>query len=296
MSEYSILGQLIINSILFGSMYGIAAIGLSLIFGTMRILFLAQGAVIIFFSYICYWLLTLAGIDPYLSLAIVVPLAALLGIGIYYGIFKEAAALEDKNVAFLIAVGLLYLVQNFMTVVWTADPRTVVTSYTQWVFSPFGFTVPFTHLIALVLAVIGAAAVFLFLKRTRIGTAVRAVAEDMVSTTLMGINPNMVNAVAFALGIGLAGMAGVGIATAYSFNPGFGFTFSLKALIALALGGIGNVWGALLGGITLGFIETFATFYIGSGWTDAISFGVFLAVLYFVPQGLFGARGVVKKA
>jgi branched-chain amino acid transport system permease protein len=93
MSQTFIVSQLLINGVLFGAMYGIAAIGLSLIFGTMRIVFLAQGTIIVFFSYICYWLLTLAGIDPYVSLVIVVPVAALVGIGFYYGIFKEAAAL-----------------------------------------------------------------------------------------------------------------------------------------------------------------------------------------------------------
>ena len=290
MSDIAIVAQLTINSILFGSMYGISAIGLSLIFGTMRIVFLAQGTFIIFFAYIAYWLLTLAGIDPYVSILIVVPFAALLGMGFYYAVFKEAAALEDRNVSLLIAVGLMFLMENLMTVFWKPDPRAVVTSYTSWVFSPFGTTIQFTRLVALVLAILATLVVWLFLKRTHIGTAVRAASEDMVSTTLMGINPNMVNAVAFALGIGMAGAAGIGVATVYSFDPVFGFAFSLKSLIALALGGIGNVWGALLGGIILGFIESFATYYIGSGWTDAVSFGVFLLVLSFLPQGLFGTR------
>jgi branched-chain amino acid transport system permease protein len=296
MSEGAIITQLTINSILFGSMYGIAAIGLSLIFGTMRIVFLAQGTIIIFFAYICYWLLTLWGIDPYVSILIVVPLAALIGAGFYYGIFKQAAALEDRNISLLIAIGLMYMMERLMTVIWKPDPRSVVTTYTSWVFSPFGTTIQFTRLMAVVLAIVATIIVFIFLKRTRIGTAVRAASEDMVSTKLMGINPNLVNASAFAIGVGLAGIAGVGVATVYSFDPNFGFIFSLKALIALALGGIGNVWGALLGGIILGFIESFAAFYIGGGWTDAISFGVFLLVLSFMPQGLFGARGSVKKA
>jgi branched-chain amino acid transport system permease protein len=296
MNQGEIIAQLTVNSILFGSMYGIAAIGLSLIYGTMRIVFLAQGTIIIFFAYLCYWLLTLVGVDPYLSLIIVVPAAALIGAGFYYGIFKEAAALEDRNVSLLLAIGLMYFTQNFMTVVWKPDPRAVMTSYTQWVWSPFGITIQFTRVMALVLAVVATIIVSIFLNRTRIGTAVRAASEDMTSATLMGINPNLVNAVAFALGMSMAGIAGVGVATVYSFDPVFGFTFALKALISVALGGIGNVWGALLGGIVLGFIESFATFYIGAGWTDAISFGVFLMVLYFLPQGLFGRGNLVKKA
>jgi len=292
--SFKLIVQILVNGVLFGTTYGIAAIGLSLIFGTMRIIFLAQGAFIIFFAYISYWLLTLLGIDPYLSLVIVIPASLLLGSAFYYGVFKEAAAIEDKNISLLLAVGLMYLVENVMLVAWSPDPRSVVTPYTNLVFRPLGIVIPFTRLTALFIAVLAAVGVFIFLKKTLIGTAVRAASEDMVSTTLMGINPNWVNAVAFAIGIGLAGVAGVTLATIYPFDPSYGFIFAIKALIALALGGIGNVYGALLGGIILGLIESLGSFYIGGGWADAISYGVFLLVLIFRPQGLFG--GSIKKA
>ena len=296
MNLTTLVSQILINGILFGTMYGIAAIGLSLIFGTMRIIFLAQGTVIVFLSYICWVFFTSLGIDPYLSLAIIVPLAIALGIGFYYGMFRNAAASGDENVSLLIAVGLMYLLENIMTVVWGPSAHTVLMSYRGVVFHPFGLVVRLTAIIALVLAILATIIVWLFLKRTRIGTAVRAAAEDMVSTTLLGINPNWVNAVAFAIGIGMTGVAGVSFATVYSFDPLFGFTFSLKALIALTLGGVGNIFGALAGGITLGVIESFSSYYLGSGWTEGVSFAVFLLVLAFMPQGLFGARGNVKKA
>ena len=293
MGEFGIIVQVLVNGILFGTMYGIAAIGLSLIFGTMRIIFFAQGAMIIFFAYICYWLFTLLGIDPYLSLFLIIPISLLLGMGFYFGLFKEAAALEQREVSLLIAIGLMWAVENIMTVVWSADPRTIVTAYTSWVFRPVGLNILFTRLIALVIAVLSAVGVFFFLKRTHIGTAVRAASEDMESTTLMGINPHLVNAVTFAIGIGLAGTAGVGLATVYSFDPMYGFTFVIMSVIALALGGMGNVIGALLGGILLGLIQNLGAYFISSTWADAICFGVFLLVLMFRPQGLFG--GAVKK-
>ena len=286
--------QVLVNGVLFGTTYGIAAIGLSLIFGTMRIIFLAQGTFIVFFAYVCFWLFTLLGIDPYLSLVIVIPIALLVGSLLYYGVFKEAAALEDKNISLLLAVGLMYLVENIMLVVWSPDPRSIVTPYTTLVFRPFDIVLPFTRLIALIIALVSALGVYIFLKRTLIGTAVRAASEDMVSTTLMGINPSFVNAIAFAIGIGMAGVAGVALATIFPFDPGYGFIFAIKALIALALGGIGNVGGALLGGIMLGLIENLASYYIGGGWADAISYGVFILVLSFRPQGLFGKA--LKKA
>jgi branched-chain amino acid transport system permease protein len=294
MGEFGNVVQVLISGILFGTMYGMAAIGLSLIFGTMRIVFFAQGVMIIFFAYIVYWLFTLLGIDPYLSILIIIPLSMLIGFGLYYGLFKKAAASEDKISSLLIAVGLIFFMENVMTVAWTADPRSVVTAYTTLVLRPFGINIPFTRLIALVIAVLSASGVFVFLKRTLIGTAVRAASEDMVSTTLMGINPNWINALAFSIGIGLTGIAGVTMATVYSFDPVYGFTFALKAMIALAFGGFGNVAGALLGGILLGLIENMGAYFLGVGWNEAIAFGVFLLVLSLRPQGLFG--GSVDKA
>lgn len=281
--------QLIVNGILFGAMYGIAAIGMSLIFGTMRILFLAQGTIIIFFAYICFWLFTLVGMDPYLSLVVVVPLSFIIGIVFYQVLFREAAALEDKNVSLLIAIGLMFLVENLMTVFWTGNPRSLNTDYATLVFRPFPFDLgfPFTRSMGLIMAVLSTVGVVIFLKKTYIGLAVRAASQNMVWTTLMGVNPHWVNSVAFAIGIGLAGVAGVGLGTVYPFDPFYGFIFALKAVIALALGGIGSVTGALLGGILLGLIESLASFFFSGGWSDAISFGVFLLVLMFKPEGLF---------
>lgn len=291
----SVLLQVIINGVLFGTMYGIAAIGLSLIFGTMRIIFLAQGTVIVLFAYLTYWLFTLAGIDPYVCLVIVVPVAFLVGLGLFYTLFKDAAAIEDKNVSLLLAVGLMYMVDNLMLTVWTANPRFVATSYSSYTIRIGDINISFVRLMALVIALAAASLVYWFLKKTRLGTAVRAAAVDMQACTLLGINSSFVAAIAFAIGIGLAGTAGVVMASVYSFDPNYGFVFALKALVALSLGGIGNVWGALTAGLILGLIESLGAYYIGAGWADAISYAVFILVLIFLPQGIFGRRAGVKK-
>jgi branched-chain amino acid transport system permease protein len=287
--------QVLINGILLGSMYGIAAIGLSLIFGTMRIIFLAQGTMIVFFAYVVYWCFEKAGIDPYLCLLIAVPLALVVGLGLFYTLFRKAAALEDKNVSLLLAVGLMYLVENLLRTFWTQTPRGLNLSYSSAVIVGWGLRVSWLRLALLGLAILSALVVFIFLKRTMLGTAVRAASEDMEATSIQGINSTWVYAISFAIGIGLAGVAGVGMASIYSFDPSYGFTFAIKALIALALGGFGNVFGALAGGIILGVIENLAAYYIGISWIEAVSYGVFILVLIFLPQGLFGRRGVVKK-
>ena len=288
--------QVVINGMLLGSMYGIAAAGLSLIFGTMRIIFLAQGTMIVFFAFVTYWLFVKLHIDPYLCLLIVVPFAFLVGLGLFYALFRKAAALEDRNVSLLLAVGLMYLIENSILKVWSASPR--------------GLNIPYSDISIVAVGpadlhaaprsfwgsrYVSAAVVYLFLKKTRLGTAVRAASEDMEATTLQGINSVWVCAISFAVGIGLAGVAGVGMATVYSFDYQFGFTFAIKALVALALGGIGNVFGALAGGLILGIIENLTAYYLSISWIEAVSYGVFILVLIFLPQGLFGRRGVVKK-
>ena len=276
-------------------MYGIAAIGLSLIFGTMRIIFLAQGTMIVLFAYLTYWSFEKAGVDPYLSLFTVIPLAFVVGLGLFYLLFRKAAALEDKNVSLLLAVGLMYLIDNLILKIWGATPRGINLSYSGAMLVIGEIRISWLRLALLGLALASALAVYLFLKRTRVGTAVRAASEDMEATTLQGINSVWVCAISFAIGIALAGVAGVGMATVYSFDYQFGFIFAIKALVALALGGIGNVFGALAGGLLLGIIENLAAYYIGIAWIEVASYGVFMLVLIFLPQGLFGRRGLVKK-
>jgi branched-chain amino acid transport system permease protein len=181
----------------------------------------------------------------------------------------------------------MYMVDNLMLTVWTANPRFVATSYASYTIRIGDINISFVRLMALVIALVAAAVVYWFLKKTRLGTAVRAAAVDMQACTLLGINSNFVAAIAFAIGIGLAGTAGVVMASVYS--------FALKALVALSLGGIGNVWGALTAGLLLGLIESLGAYYIGAGWADAISYAVFILVLIFLPQGIFGRRAGVKK-
>lgn len=282
-----ILLQLTVNGALGGAMYGVAAVGLSLIFGTMRLIFLAQGAMIILAAYFVRALFYGLGIDPFLALPIVIAVGAGVGWLIYQGLFRRAAAMEDRNVSLLIAVGLMFLVQNLMTVVWGGNTAAVVTSYTATGIEMFGIRMSFTRSMGFLIALVGTALVVLFLRKTLVGKAVRAASEDITAATLMGISPHRVNAIAFAIGIALAGAAGVAVATTFPFNPFAGFVFSLKALVALALGGIGNVAGALAGGIILGLIEAYVQYFVSGGWTNAFAYGVFLLVLMLKPEGLF---------
>ena len=282
----NIFFQLLVNGILFGIMYGIAALGLSLIFGTMQIIFIAQGAMIILGAYGCFWLHQVFSVDPYLSVLLIVPASLILGLGIYQLVFRKIAR-AGKFPSLLIAFGLMALLENLMSVLFTPNPRAIKTGYTAYGFTAIGIKISFTRLMAFVMAILATIGVTLFLKKTLTGKAVRAASENLESATLVGIKPHWVNSVTFAIGIGLAGLAGVAMGTTYPFDPYFGFIFSLKAMIALALGGMGSVIGAVFGGIILGVIESYGAFLLTGVWADAIAYGVFLVVLMFKPEGLF---------
>ncbi len=280
------LCQILINGFLFGTMYGIAAIGVSLIFGTMQIIFVAQGSMIILSAYLCFWLFSIFFIDPFLSILVVVPTFLLIGGGLYQILFRKVAY-AGKNPSLLIAFGFMIMLENLMSLVWTPNTRAIKTSYTAYGIEVLGFQVSFTRLVAFVLAILATVVVTLFLKRTLMGKAVRAASEDLGAATLIGVGIHWVNSITFGIGIGLAGLAGIAMATTFPFDPYFGFIFSLKALIAVAFGGIGSVWGAFLGGIFLGLIESLGFYFLSGVWADGISYLVFLLVLMLKPEGLF---------
>jgi branched-chain amino acid transport system permease protein len=281
-----ILIQILINGILFGAMYGIAAIGLSLIFGTMQIIFIAQGAMIVLAAYGTFWLFHFFSMDPYLSIIVIFPVSVIFGLGLYQVLFRRVAR-AGKFPSLLIAFGLMVLLENLMSVLFTPNPRSVRASYTAYGISALGLKISFTRLMAFIMAILATTGVSLFLKKTLIGKAVRAASENLESATLVGITPHRVNSVTFGIGIGLAGLAGIATATTYSFDPYFGFVFSLKAMIALALGGMGSVVGALMGGVLLGVLESYGSFFLTGGWADVISYAAFMLVLMFRPEGLF---------
>jgi branched-chain amino acid transport system permease protein len=287
MSAASAFIQILINGILFGSMYGVAAIGLSLIFGSMQIVFIAQGAVIVLASYFTYWVFTLTALDPFFCLLLCLPFFMALGWGLYAGLFHKVAA-AGRNPSLLLAFGLMVLLENLMSFVWTPNPRAINTWYTAVGISLGPIQISFTRLMVFLISIAATGLVFLFMKKTLWGKAVRGASEDMRAASLLGISPRRVNSLTFSIGIALAGIAGVCTATTYPFDPYFGFLFSLKALIAVAFGGLGSVGGALMGGILLGLLEGVGSYLISGGWADAISYAAFLLVIMLRPQGLFG--------
>ena len=211
----------------------------------------------------------------------------------YMSLFKRVAK-AGKSPSLLLAFGLMVLLENLMSIIWSPDVRAVKTDYSSLAFGLGGINFSVTRLIVAVVALVATGFVFLFLKRTILGKAVRAASEDMHAASILGISPVRVSAATFAVGIALAGVAGVATCITYPFDPYFGFLFSLKALIAVAFGGLGSVGGALVGGLILGILESLSSYVMGAGWADAVAYAAFLLILIFRPEGLLGRTSLEK--
>jgi branched-chain amino acid transport system permease protein len=292
-TSFAVFFQILINGVLLGCMYGVAAIGLSLIFGCMEIIFIAQGAVMILAAYSIYWMFTLTSIDPFFGFLVILPIFFGLGWLMYVGLFQRVQK-AGKNSSLLLAFGLMILLEHLMALIWSPNTRSVTTSYSASAFNLGRINVSVTRFVVAIVALAATGFVFLFLKRTMLGKAVRGVSEDRLAASLLAINPVRVSATTFAIGIALAGVAGVATCIIYPFDPYFGFLFSLKALIAVAFGGLGSVGGALLGGVILGVLESLSSYTISAGWADAVTYAAFLLVLILRPEGLLGRRSVER--
>jgi|WetSurMetagenome_2_1015567.scaffolds.fasta_scaffold32019_2 branched-chain amino acid transport system permease protein len=292
-SSWPTFFQVLINGTFLGCMYGVAAIGLSLIFGCMQIIFITQGAVMILAAYCIFWMVTFTPVSPFWGFLLIIPVFLGLGAAMYGGLFQRVAK-TGKNPSLLLAFGLMVLLERLMALVFSNDYRTVATQYASTALSIAGVTFSVNRIIVAIAALISTALVFLFLKKTILGKAVRAVSEDAGAAALLGMSPNRVSAATFSVGIALAGIAGVATCIIFPFDPYFGFVFSLKALIAVAFGGLGSVGGALLGGVILGVLESTSAYTIGGGWADAVAYAAFLLVLIFRPEGLLGRRSGEK--
>lgn len=293
MSLTAIAMQVLINGFILGCMYGVAAIGLSLIFGSMRIIFIAQGDVIVLAAYVIFVLTRALGFDPIICLIPGIILFMIFGWLMYKGLFQRVAG-KSQNSSMLLAFGLMVVLESLMSIIWSPNPRAINTAYTNLTFSFGNINVTAPGLITIGLGIAAALLVWVFLTKTIWGKAVRGASEDMTAASLLGISPIKISAITFAIGIGLASVAGLAVSINYAFNPYFGFTFSLKAMIAVAFGGMGSVTGALIGGILLGLLEAIGSYMVGPGWADAIAYAVFILVIIFLPGGLLGRT--IKKA
>ena len=287
----SILAQQILLGLLIGGLYGLAAAGLSLVFGVLKVLNVAHGELIMLGGYGAFWLVALFGIDPFASLVLVLPLSLLLGVVLYWGLFGFVVRADEetriKN-SLLIGFGLALALQALAVRLWTADERSIPTPYGGAVLTVGGLSIPLVRLLSLAVAFALIGGLHLLLKHWRWGQAIRATAEDWQAALLTGIDVRRAYLLAFALGTGLAGAAGTLVSVGYSISPSIGLEWTLKALIVVVLAGLGSMIGTFVGGLFLGVAEAASAIAFGGPYREIVGLVIFIVVLLLRPRGLFG--------
>ena len=281
----------LINGISLGSIYAIIALGYTMVYGIAKMLNFAHGDVIMVGGYVSFCAMMYLGFPAPLAVLLAMIVCTTLGITIERLAYKPLRSATSLAVL-ITAIGMSYFLQNAALIIWGANPKAYPNMFKDIEAIEFaGARVSPVALVAIVANVIIMIALTLFTSRTKVGKAMRAVSEDKGAATLMGINVNFTISLTFAIGSGLAAIAGVLLCTAYpTLMPTTGSMPGIKAFTAAVFGGIGSIPGAMIGGILLGVIEIFARAYISSELADAIVFGVLIVVLIFRPTGLLGKQ------
>jgi branched-chain amino acid transport system permease protein len=286
-----LLIDIVLAGAVLGGMYALIAMGLTLQYGVARIMNLSHGEGLVAAAFGAHWAFTAMMVSPLLGLIVAMPLAFAANWLLYQIVLiplvrraKNRAMLEVDSI--LATFGLLFVLQGVMLVAFGGQFYTM--NYLSVPVTVLGSTVALNRLIALLFALVIGMALYLALTRTRQGTAIRAVAVDPVAAQLVAIDVRKTSAFAFALGGALAAAGGVLISMFMTFTAAMGVTFTMKALIVVIMGGVGNVAGALLAGLMLGLAETAVARLVDPGLTIAVTYALFLTVLLVRPTGLFG--------
>lgn len=283
--------QPLLSGILTGGVYALAGMGMSLVFGVMNISNFAHGDLMMLGMYMAFFAFTLLHIDPYVSLVLIIPTAFLFGFMLEKLFINRVIHHPHQN-QILLTIGLGLIMSNTALLAFTSDPKILTTTYSSSAFNlPGGISLSVPLLISFLITGVTIAILYLFLAKSRTGMALRATSQNREAAQLMGINVAKMSAIAFGIGTALAATAGALIAPTYYIHPMAGHSFLLKAFTICVLGGLGSVVGAGVGGIIIGVVEAMSSTYWSTDWKDVIVFVLFLAVLLFRPQGLFGKKG-----
>ena len=284
--------QYCINGISIGSIYAIIALGYTMVYGIAKMLNFAHGDIIMVGAYICYCVTNYLGMPPILGILASMAVCTLLGI-VIEGLGYKPLRGTPSLAVLITAIGVSYFLQNAAQLIWGSNPKSF-TSVVSTIkpFLLFGsLTITGEVLVTVVVSVVIMLALTWFTSSTRIGKSMRAVSEDRDAAQLMGINVNKTISITFAIGSALAAVAGVLMCSSIPvLQPTTGSMPGIRAFTAAVLGGIGSIPGAMLGGVLLGIIETFAKAFLSTQFSDAIVFGVLIIILLVKPAGLLGKR------
>lgn len=284
------IGQIITYGIIIGIFYALVAVGLSLLFGVMKYMNIAHGSFVIIGGYISFWLFALWGLDPFLSIPVVLVLMFVLGLVVYGLVFsplKRFAEGQRLGNSMLITFGLILVLDNLVSFLWTSDVKTITAPYSGEVLQFLGIRVPITSLGVMGVTFVLVGALHLFLSRTYVGQSIKATAQDWEAASLLGININRTHLIACGLSVALAGAAGTAVVLMYSISPYSGLEWMLISMIVLVLAGLGNIRDVFLAGLVLGLLEQVGVFLLGGQYRAVVGLVLFVLILIIRPRGLF---------
>lgn len=281
--------QSFVNGILTGGIYGLIAVGLTLIFGVMKIINFAHGTLMMLGMYASFWAYSLFNMDPYATMIISIPLLFVLGAMIQKFLVTPIINAPEHN-QLLLTLGISLFLENTALFAFRADPRVMRTPYLDVNYYIGPVTVKQVHLTAFAASMVIALLLYLLLNKTELGKAIRAASEEREGAVLMGINVPRVFWISFGIGAACVGAAGSLITPFFPVDPHVGNLFVLTAFVVVVLGGLGSFGGALVGGLIVGVGESVGAMFMPGSMKQIVTFGLFVVILLFRPQGLFGRK------
>ena len=280
-----ILAQLLVFGLLLGGVYALTALGLTMIFGVMDVINFAHGVFLVVGMYTVWWSTRTFGINPFLALPIAVVVLFVLGVLIHVTIIEPIIEAPQQN-QLIATLGVLFILQSTIEIVFSPNPKSIPLDVGALTFG--GVFVPLGQFYALLIAVVAMLAVRAFLQYTDLGRAIRGTADNRDGARYVGIDVPRVNYLTFGIGAALAGIAGGSIALFQRFDPFTGETYLINAFVIVVLGGLGSFTGAFVGGLFIGLVEVFGSYYLPGTTAQILIFLLFIATLLLKPEGLFG--------
>lgn len=273
--------------VMLGGLYALVALGLSIVFGVMRLINVAHGDLVLLASYLAFSIMTYLGLDPILSLVIGIPVLFFIGFFMQKYLLNRAFTIS-MEAPLIIAFGISIVLQNVFQIVWTPLSRGLTTSYTLKSFVMGDLYLPLVYLLDFFVGIIVMIFLHQFLHRTYLGKAITAASQDRGAAQLMGINTKQVYAFAFGIAMVFAAIAGVFLGLTFPFTPQSGVSFLIIAFGVVVLGGLGSITGTFIGGLVMGLAQTLGGYFLGTSAQMLIAYLIVIILLATRPQGLFG--------
>lgn len=280
--------QLLVNSISFGSIYAMVAVGLTIVFGILEVVNFAQGEFYMVGAYLTF-LVVLAQL-PY-PIAVVVAIGTMIIIGLIVEKFTIRPLIGKAwQFPIISTLGISIIMQNGAIVLWTPNPRTIIIEIANRTINILGVVITYQRLLIIILAFIIFVALYLFVQKTKTGKAMRAVSQNKEACQVIGIDVARISTISFALGAGLSGLGGAIVAPIMAIHPVMGILLVLKCFAAVIMGGFGNIQGTIYASFILAIVESFAVAYVSLQYKDTFAFVVMIIILLFKPHGIFGKK------